>query len=93
MIQKQISLPETLDQQIRERVERLKASEDRVIRDLIEEGLKSVTREDRFSVLDSIRAKNKDLDPSQVEQDVSAVVEVVRQELYDKEQETDQSRR
>ena len=86
MIQKQISLPETLDQQIRERVERLKASEDRVIRDLIAEGLKSVTREDRFSVLDRIRAKNLDLDPQTVEQDVSAVVEAVRQELYDKEQ-------
>ena len=86
MIQKQISLPEELDQQIRERVKRLQKSEDRVIRELIEEGLKSSTREDRFSVLDRIRAKNPDLDPAEVEQDVSAVVEAVRQELYDKEQ-------
>ena len=91
-MQKHISLPEELDQKIQERVERLKASEDRVIRDLIAEGLKSVTREDRFSVLDRIRAKNLDLDPQTVEQDVSAVVEAVRQELYDKEQ-ANQSRR
>jgi hypothetical protein len=86
MIQKHISLPEELDQKIRERVKHLKASEDRVIKDLIEQGLKSVTQEDRFSLLDSIRAKNQDLDPETVEQDVSAVVETVRQELYDKEQ-------
>ena len=86
MIQKYISLPEELDQQIRERAKRLKASEERVIRDLIEEGLISSTREDRFSVLDRIRAKNQDLDPETVEQDVTAVVEAVRQELYDKEQ-------
>ena len=92
MIQKHISLPEELDQQIRERVKRVKESEDQVIRELIEEGLKAATQEDRFSVLDSIRAKNRDFDPSRVEQDVSAVVEAVRQELYDKEQETDQSR-
>ena len=92
MIQKQISLPEDLDQQVRERVKRLKASEDRVIKELIEQGLKAVTREDRFSVLDRIRAKNPDLDPAEVEQDVSAVVEAVRQELYDKEQ-ADQSGR
>ena len=91
MIQKHISLPEDLDQQIRERVKRLKTSEDRVIKELIEQGLKSSTR-DRFSVLDSIRAKNQDLDPTEVEQDVSAVVEAVRQELYDKEQ-ISQSRR
>ena len=57
MIQKQISLPKELDQKIRERVKHLKASEDRVIQELIEEGLKSSTR-DRFSVLDSMRAKN-----------------------------------
>jgi hypothetical protein len=55
-----------------------------VIKELIEQGLKSVTQEDRFSVLDSIRAKNKDLDPETVEHDVTAVVEAVRQELYDK---------
>ena len=85
MIQKQISLPEELDQKIQERVKRLQASEERVIKDLIEQGLKSVAQ-DRFSVLDSIRAKNPDFDPETVEQDVSAVVEVVRQELYDKEQ-------
>jgi hypothetical protein len=93
MIQKHISLPEELDQKIRERVKRSKASEERVIRELIEEGLKSAaTRDNRFSVLDSIRAKNKDLDPARVEQDVSAVVEAVRQELYDKEQDASQSR-
>jgi ribosome-associated translation inhibitor RaiA len=92
MIQKHISLPEKLDQKIRERVKRLKESEERVIQELIEEGLKSSTR-DRFSVLDSIRAKNPDLDPERVEQDVTAVVEAVRQELYDKEQEATQSRR
>ena len=92
MIQKQISLPEELDRKIREQVKRLQKSEERVIRELIEEGLISSTREDRFSVLDSIRAKNRDLDPSQVEQDVSAVVEAVRQELYAKEQ-TNQSGR
>ena len=86
MIQKQISLPEELDRKIQERVKRLQKSEERVIRELIEEELISSTREDRFSVLDRIRAKNRDLDPRTVEQDVSAVVEAVRQELYDKEQ-------
>ena len=40
MIQKQISLPEELDQQIRERAKLLKESEERVIRELLEEGLK-----------------------------------------------------
>jgi predicted DNA-binding protein len=41
MIQKHISLPEELDQQIQERAKRLQASEDRVIRELIEQGLKT----------------------------------------------------
>ena len=40
MIQKQISLPEALDQQIQERAKRLKASEEQVITTLLEEGLK-----------------------------------------------------
>ena len=40
MIQKHISLPEELDQKIQERAKRLQASEERVIRELIEEGLK-----------------------------------------------------
>jgi len=61
-----------------------------VIQELIEEGLKSSTR-NRFSVLDSMRAKNPDLDPETVERDVTAVVEAVRQELYDKEQDASQS--
>jgi hypothetical protein len=41
MIQKQISISEELDQKIRERVKRLKASEDRVIKELIEQGLQA----------------------------------------------------
>jgi predicted DNA-binding protein len=41
MIQKHISLPEDLDQKIQERVKRLKESENRVIRELIEQGLKT----------------------------------------------------
>ena len=41
MIQKQISLPEELDRKIQERAKRLHASEERVIRELIEEGLKT----------------------------------------------------
>ena len=85
MIQKQISLPEDLDQQIQERAKRLHASEERVIQQLIEEGLKSATtRADRFSVLDSIRTKNTDVDPDEVLRDVTQAVEAVRQELYDK---------
>ena len=40
MIQKHISLPEELDQKIRERVKLLKESEEQVIRELIEQGLK-----------------------------------------------------
>ena len=40
MIQKHISLPEDLDQQIQERAKRLQEPEERVIRELIEEGLK-----------------------------------------------------
>ena len=39
MIQKQISLPEELDQKIRERAKRSQASEERVIQELIEQGL------------------------------------------------------
>ena len=41
MIQKQISLPEELDQKIRERVKRLNQSEEQVITQLIEKGLKT----------------------------------------------------
>ena len=40
MIQKHIYLPEDLEQQIQQRAKLLKESEDRVIRELIEEGLK-----------------------------------------------------
>ena len=39
MIQKHISLPEDLDQKIRERVKRLNQPEEQVITQLIEEGL------------------------------------------------------
>ena len=39
MIQKHISLPEELDQRIRERVKRLNQPEEQVITQLIEEGL------------------------------------------------------
>ena len=39
MIQKQISLPEELDQKIQERAKRLHAPEERVIQELIEQGL------------------------------------------------------
>ncbi len=85
MVQKRISLPEELDRKIRKRVELLQESEERVIQELIEEGLKSTTQ-DRFGVLDRIRAKNKDRDPEEVEKHVTAVVETVRQELYDEEQ-------
>jgi predicted DNA-binding protein len=41
MIQKQISLPEELDQKIQERAKLLKESEERVIRELIEQGLQA----------------------------------------------------
>ena len=41
MIQKQISLPEELDQKIQQRAKRLQASEERVIQELIEQGLKT----------------------------------------------------
>ena len=41
MIQKQISLPEDLDQKIRQRAKLLRAPEERVIKELIEEGLKT----------------------------------------------------
>jgi hypothetical protein len=41
MIQKHISLPEELDQKIQERAKLLKASEERVIRGLIEQGLQT----------------------------------------------------
>ena len=40
MIQKRISLPEELDQQIQERAKFLKESEERVITTLLEEGLR-----------------------------------------------------
>jgi hypothetical protein len=41
MIQKHISLPEELDQKIRERVKRLNQPEEQVITTLLEEGLKT----------------------------------------------------
>jgi hypothetical protein len=41
MIQKQISLLKELDHKIRERAKRLKESEERVIKELIEQGLKT----------------------------------------------------
>ena len=41
MIQRQISLPEELDQKIRERVKRLQQPEEQVITELIQEGLNS----------------------------------------------------
>jgi hypothetical protein len=45
MIQKHISLPEALDQKIRERAKRLQAPEERVIRELIEQGLSQQTQQ------------------------------------------------
>lgn len=44
MVQKQISLPEELDQKIQQRAKLLKESEERVIRELIEQGLKTKPR-------------------------------------------------
>jgi hypothetical protein len=41
MIQKHISLPEDLDQKIQQRAKLLQASEERVIRELIEQGLQT----------------------------------------------------
>jgi len=41
MIQKQITIPEDLNQQIQQRVKLSKESEERVIRELIEQGLKT----------------------------------------------------
>ena len=41
MIQKYISLPEELDQKIQERAKLLQESEERVIKELIEQGLKT----------------------------------------------------
>ena len=41
MIQKHISLPEELEQQIQERAKLLQAPEERVIKELIEQGLKT----------------------------------------------------
>jgi hypothetical protein len=41
MIQRHISLPEDLDQKIQQRAKLLKESEERVIRELIEQGLKT----------------------------------------------------
>jgi hypothetical protein len=41
MIQKQISLPEDLNQQIHERVKQLKQPEEQVITELIEKGLQT----------------------------------------------------
>ena len=41
MIQKHISLPEELDQKIQQRAKLLKESEDRVIKELIEQGLQA----------------------------------------------------
>jgi len=40
-------------------------------------------REQAFAVIDKIRARNSDKDPDEVEKDVTAVVETVRQEMYD----------
>ena len=41
-------------------------------------------REQAFAVVDSIRERNSDQDPEEVEKDVTAVVEAVREEMYEK---------
>lgn len=40
-------------------------------------------REQAWSVIDRIRGRNADKDPEEVEKDVTAAVEAVRQELYE----------
>ena len=45
----------------------------------------SKEREQGFSTIDQIRARNSDKDPDEVEKDVTAVVETVRQEMYDEQ--------
>jgi aryl carrier-like protein len=42
MIQKHISLPEELDQKIQQRAKLIQESEERVIQELIEQGLKTI---------------------------------------------------
>ncbi|MGH2531413.1 MAG: hypothetical protein ACRDJW_03805 [Thermomicrobiales bacterium] len=46
-----------------------------------------------WSVIDRIRERNKDKDPDEVLADVTAVVEEVRQELYEREQQQAAHRR
>lgn len=51
------------------------------------ERLKKIAKERFFEIVREIQAKNKNVNPKKVLQDVTKVVEEVRQELYEKERE------
>lgn len=50
-------------------------------------------RQEGFAVIDEIRARNADNDPDEVYKDVTAIVEGVRQEMYEKEKKIDKGGR
>ena len=50
------------------------------------EQLRERRLEDLWAVVDRVQARNAHLDPDEVLADVTAVVEVVRQEMYDERQ-------
>lgn len=49
------------------------------------EHYEKLAREDFFKIVDEIHSRNEDKDPEEVYRDVTAVVEEVRQELYERE--------
>lgn len=51
------------------------------------ERFKTVAKDRFFEIVNEIQAKNKNVNPKKVLQDVTKVVEEVRQDLYEKEQE------
>jgi prevent-host-death family protein len=57
------------------------------------ERIRKEEREDLWAVVDRIRERNADKDPDEVYQDITALVEEVHQELYEKEQAKKSSRR
>lgn len=51
------------------------------------DNFKKIAKERFFEIVDEIQTKNKNVNPKKVLRDVTKVVEEVRQEIYEKEQE------
>ena len=56
------------------------------------ERYQKLSKEDFFRVVDDLRRENQDKDPEEVYREVTAVVEEVRQQRYEREQQKSQDR-